>query len=698
MKKSNINIWQFLVYLILGLVSIWLGGCDVTGIVGCAGDATLQQHFTCETKILKCDLKPGQLVPKVDVQITPTSNPDYDMESNLWGEKDKIYRLYIDPEYQEVVFKGTGLNLLKGSLVIKTNSKDWNNTDSAYLQIKLLKEVEGFYVAYDSRIDPPFWLTVDNDYVEEGLIPISLTSNNQLINLRLWRRTTLPPTGTIISLPGNSHELPQWRNKIPADKHPNHPLMYTIIIKPKSILNCNTPKATGKNPIGFEGYFSNENGKVQQTAETTAFKDCQEHLTSLEKCDRPVCTPGGIECRELTRSTQSYPINSVIDFTPTATATITIIVGGQSYNYNTGLTGTLHFKYEPFSKHKFQLNSMVLKGKSFGTVLGNFDDIAIVLLSPATATCQDSAPTFGQPCTHYQIPANDLETNITATLDGKPVVWSAHNLQMINITIDHQKRSFQYSGMIQATMMMLNGQAAPMNIQFGLYGYFLNFAPIAIAKIEGPRSAECVENRNKEPIYLYANDSFDIYTPNPSYLPRYEWYEDFDLVTEHFWGTGPTLTIKSGQLAYGVHSFTLLVADNVPDGIVDKDTFDIEVRDTIPPVFTSVPADILTPIQPPGTKSMYVDIGQAIAYDRQCTTQNAIITNDAPEGLIFPSGVTTVTWRADDARGNAATVIQEVEVRVMSDSILKVAAIVLIAGLLGLGFFVWNRIERKKQP
>jgi hypothetical protein len=92
-------------------------------------------------------------------------------------------------------------------------------------------------------------------------------------------------------------------------------------------------------------------------------------------------------------------------------------------------------------------------------------------------------------------------------------------------------------------------------------------------------------------------------------------------------------------------------------------TFTVTVRDTTPPVFTNVPANITVPA---------VGNGAFVTYTNPTATDlvdlNRPVTCAPPSGFFFPIGTTTVTCTASDTRGNAATVTFTVTVTPNGDT------------------------------
>jgi rhamnogalacturonan endolyase len=89
-----------------------------------------------------------------------------------------------------------------------------------------------------------------------------------------------------------------------------------------------------------------------------------------------------------------------------------------------------------------------------------------------------------------------------------------------------------------------------------------------------------------------------------------------------------------------------------------KYSFNVTVNDSTNPVITA-PGDIKT-----GTNNncsaANLDLGKPIVSDNCSTTDNLVITNDAPTK--FPQGTTTVTWTVKDESGNTQTATQQVTV------------------------------------
>jgi hypothetical protein len=440
--------------------------------------------------------------------------------------------------------------------------------------------------------------------------------------------------------------------------------MYVVIVQPKVKIDCNNKTDLGR--MGFTGCFGTLTEANQKVA-----KDCYEKYPTLQ-CGDVFCDSVPSNCpaeSALKVEMISYPYNSEIEFDPSKYKSMADIdIKGKYFN-NQKVEGNLDFEYR-YQTNNMKLNSMILKIDPLNTDLGKFQDINMILWKSTTAECKDTIPIYHQPCSHYEIAQGNLVVGLSAKLNGKSLLFAGTNQNVISITIDHKTRTFNFQGPLH-TMVKIDGKDTPLDISVDLTGHFVNFAPKAFGR-ESTKFVECgmsrTDNRvnrgNKDPVKLDSAGSFEIYDVFLTNPPVYEWYEDFGLVTEKLWGKGSKYTIAPYNLGYGVHNFTLVVEDK--NGLVDTDTFDVEVRDTTPPEFTKGPNDIIT-FQSPNEKwPIKVDIGQAWAYDT--CSEKVIISNDAPKDLFFSHGDTLVTWTADDGKGNITTKVQKISVLPIEDS------------------------------
>lgn len=118
-------------------------------------------------------------------------------------------------------------------------------------------------------------------------------------------------------------------------------------------------------------------------------------------------------------------------------------------------------------------------------------------------------------------------------------------------------------------------------------------------------------------------------------------------------GMQPIVVYHNGPAAYPVGTTVVTWTATDGNGNTATATQNITVTDTTAPAVTP-PEDRTAEATGPLTP---VDVGQATAAD---AVGVASLTHDAPGA--FPVGVTTVTWTATDAAGNAGTAIQTITV------------------------------------
>jgi len=638
-------------------------------------------YYKCDTELWKCDIKliPPSVYPYFDF-TGALQVKNYLLGENLWGDKGKTYEIYWKGN---IVIMDIGLDRLKGSYWIKTGEDDWKEMSSdKFLEITLNNDIEGLYIAYDSRIDPkPYWL-LDKSAYEKQIDPktknpyyiettmIDKNNPNEKVKFEIYRKIGAYKTKDKAVIPGNF-----YNGGTGVSTTVQNPAMYFIIIKPKEIVNCGSGKLLTKR------HYESQRGKKDtcflndQEAIRAAENDCKANETTYE-CFNTTCNQeinsfycpypagGTVVGSGWPLKVRSYLSSSEIEFIP-QTSLAYIEVKGK--NFKKSVSGSLLFEFL-YDNHDMKINSMILKLPDFNTDAGNFTDIAVVLLKDTKAHCKDTMPIFNKPCDNYQIPQGEFLCGEECKLDGKTLLFASENSKPMDIKIDHNKRTFVIKGGPLSTMINIDGKLTPLDISINLSGHFVNFAPKAMGS-ESTRFVECgKENRykpsaNKTPVYLNAAGSFDIYEPLPTNPANYEWYEDYGLVTEKLWGKGEKYTIGQYKLGFGVHSITLAVKDK--NGVVDTDTIKVTVRDTIPPNLT-VPSDIIWFLSKPDIGPQKVDIGQAVASDT--CSDNIMISNNAPKNLIFQPGKTSVTWEADDGRGKIATGDQKVTLISLDES------------------------------
>ena len=588
-------------------------------------------------------------------------------------------RPYVDRPW---VITHVELEELKGSVFVQTRFVDANVDSALFLRVHFpsFNDIENIYVAYDARANPkPAWLIRDYEqdrkadgtpYYVRTTIPNNMkgvTASN--VPLEIWHLKDagkipgVPIGGETIGIPGNSFGKPKWSG-VPD----NNRAMYFVIIRQKLIEDCN--KGQIYNSVAVEGCALSESKALAK-----ARYDCQTKWKNDPKlaplhlqCTQPVCKKVQFCAqRKGLVQTRSYMHSSEIAFDPAKyKSEAAITIKGSKYS-NRKVYGTLHFEYalDDFGGlTEMKINSMILKLDPLKTGIGTFKDITIALLGPVKATCQDANPPYAAPCTHYNIPADKFKPGLTTVKGTKKLLYVAWNKHPVDIQIDHKKRTFTIKGST-TTNMMLEGESTPLNVDIDLFGHFVNFAPHATA-VESTKSVGCstAEDKiagNHSPVFLDPAGSFEVYK-DPIPLSAYKWYEDFGLVTEKFWGpkpqaSSPKVVIPPHQLSFGLHHFVLIIRDT--HGIADADHVWVEVRDSSPPQLT-VPKDVSFLLVPPQRAPVKLNIGEAWAGD-SCSN-DVMITNDAPEGMLFPAGVTVVTWKADDGMGNIATKTQRVNV------------------------------------
>jgi len=122
--------------------------------------------------------------------------------------------------------------------------------------------------------------------------------------------------------------------------------------------------------------------------------------------------------------------------------------------------------------------------------------------------------------------------------------------------------------------------------------------------------------------------------------------------------TGPT---PAAPLAPGVYTIVLTVSDG--RGGSASDTVVVTVRDTTPPVFTSVPAPITVEQSSPAGTLVTVPLATAIDNCPGPLFVSIDVSPVSPPGpVMFPPGSTTVTFRTCDAHCNRASATTTVTV------------------------------------
>lgn len=666
------------VLLLAGLLLLVGPGCHLLFAYGPGETGT---SVSCTVEVWHCSQTAGQA--KV---APPPPGARYRLVEGLKLNKDLVY----NPYYDSAVVIQSVAKAVRGATLIQTSVSDWKVNTSNHLSLQMLSEVEALYVAYDARAVPPSWLaglpsSDPNGYTRQaGAVVLSIKdpATGQYLKLHLWKRNGTPGTDPIV-IPGNSYGNPGTGNI----SKPNF-LNYVVLVMPKQVEDCTN--GTRLPDHTFSGC-----GEGDQTQ--AALADCREKFPTLV-CRNPNCTsPGGNTCA-LEQGLRSYSAGSLVEFYPdqrvllgftVAPSTADVTIGGSTTNSR--VSGTLRFSYEG-NLQRLAVNDLVLEAGTVATDAGRFEQTVLSLWTAADAECAGPPPPFAyRPCDDYQIPTGELRVSVASLLDGQPALWTGENTQPIAVHLNVATRTFDFSGSVLVTVDTDDG---PVDLTAGLqlHGFIVDVMPEAIADQESRLTAECVEDRNDDPVLLSAAGSFDVYAPSPNALPRYEWWEDFGLVTQQSWGTTANVTIPRGSLGFGSHDITLLVGDAT--GLLDTDEVEVDVVDTEPPTFFSVPPDITTDIYPAGTESVQVDLGTYSARD--ACNPYVLVTNDAPEGSWFTGGTHTVTWTADDLRGNQTTLEQQVRVLILKGPFPWWMVGAAAGGVLVLGAVVWYVVKRGK--
>ena len=610
--------------------------------------------YNCTTEVSNCGKKSEALDVLIEGDPQYPNIKKYQKTFNLWGDKSKTYSLYFDYSFN---IANVELPEIKGSLLIQPSYYDKDIYEQNFLKITLLNDIANFYIAYDQRVNPkPDWLT--NEYEPEVYpidFPYYIATNR--IRYEIWRKKTIPQKGAVVYIPSNIYNC-----KGCLGKDPN---MYVVIIKPKETIDCTNKYDFGRKAL--EGCFD----KLEQANEE-AQNFCKKNYPTYQ-CRDTFCQ--SITACSKTDSLRidptAFSYGSEIEFNPSKYKSVANIkIKGNQFN-NRAVKGTLHFEYQ-HQNHHMKLNSMTLHLDPLQTEIGDFRDVTVALWKSSGAQCKDTMAIYDQPCNNYGIAQGDFIVGLGARFKGKILLFTGTNQNPLVITIDHKKKTFNFQGSLH-TLVEVDGENTPLDISINLTGRFVNFAPKAVGS-ESTKSVECgirktegaLKSGNNYPVKLDSAGSFDIYDEIPTNPANYEWYEDFGLVTEKLWWKGPKHIIAPYNLGLGVHTITLLVKDK--NGIVDTDTFNVEVRDTIPPELT-IPHDIVRFFHPNKEKEPFkVNIGKASAYDT--CSEKVMVSNDAPTDMLFPAGATTVTWKAADGGGNVTTKVQKVYIIPFKESVI----------------------------
>ncbi|UCG57487.1 MAG: hypothetical protein JSU70_21805, partial [Phycisphaerales bacterium] len=574
-------------------------------------------------------------------------------------------------------------NTFNTSTVIKLPFSDRGDTTPDYLKIRLLEDVEGFYLAYDSRVThKPDWLgnlfeestchsdlvTITNPQLANPPSPLC----NQPLKMQVykWKQSPLAKN-TVITVPGNGHGYKNVPGNLPWECL----RMYIAFVKPKqdsTDLDCSKPSDTetfnDKYCVSVveEGKDAEQIRKEQEEEATKLAKQgCAKDLKD-KQLDNWQCNQATVNCEFLGEYcsagqtlTVAHTVSSVVEFVPSlSTATFTLDGDSDASEIN----GTIHFSYV-FNKQlcdcmeKMLIQDMHLKIGNLSVKGQNFTDMYVSLNKKGWAECDNIASQIGRvPCQAYVIPQNDLSFNYNVKHNGEQRLIVVDNSKgPAKVTVNDTAHYLEVKNITLVTKVEINGDEKDLYIKFDLRGNFKNYAPHASAGesmvVSECRGVDLWPGYNEQQIHLTASQSFDI--NNPLSL-QYEWYEDYGLPTQQLLGTGVNHYIQPFTMRFGVHRITLVVKDNF--GIAGRDTFDVTVRDTIAPTITAPKPVSGMSLDGRGLK-LYLGSPQVSDF---CQGKDLWISNDAPE--VFLPGGHTVTWTADDGSGNLAQAVQYVYV------------------------------------
>jgi hypothetical protein len=597
---------------------------------------------------------------------------------------------YLEPG--DPVYCGTKLakledagpcNTFKTSTVIKLPFSDRLDTSPDYLKIKMIEDVEGFYLAYDTRVThKPDWL--ENLFDKSTCVPDFITvTNGKTVNppspacnepliMEVYKWKTSPLTkDTVMTVPGNAHGYKNLPSNLPLACL----RMYIPFVKPKhdpSDLDCSKPSDTetfnDKYCVSVveEGKDAEQIRKEREEAATQLAKQgCAKDLKDRQldnwSCDQATvnCEFIGEYCSTAQTLTVAHTVSSVVEFVPLlSTATFTLDGDSDTSQIN----GTIHFSYV-FNKQlcdcmeKMLIQDMHLKIGNLSVKGQNFTDMYVSLNKKGWAECDNIASQIGRvPCQGYVIPQNELSFNYNVKHNGDQRLIIVDNSKgPAKVTVNDAAHYLEVKNITLVTKVEVNGDEKDLYIKFDLHGNFKNYAPHASGGesmvVSECRGVDLWPGYNEQQIHLTASQSFDINNPLPL---QYEWYEDYGLPTQQLLGTGLNHYIQPFTMRFGVHRITLVVKDNL--GIAGRDTFDVTVKDTIAPTITAPKPVYGMSLDGRGLK-LYLGKPEVSDF---CQGQDLWVSNDAPE--VFLPGGHTVTWTADDGSGNISQAVQYVYV------------------------------------
>jgi Ca2+-binding RTX toxin-like protein len=235
-----------------------------------------------------------------------------------------------------------------------------------------------------------------------------------------------------------------------------------------------------------------------------------------------------------------------------------------------------------------------------------------------------------QSASEFLIPAGAVNVEGNFTVNGERSSLHSSNNQMVK-SIDQQRGNYNFD---------LNFGEGQRTLRVQMTGRLAGSPPRASFTPAGGKFECACKNCTTLTVTSTTTDA-------DNDVQNLSWIVD-DQVAPPFDRTLPL------ELTVGTHSVRLVATDTRAAATGMSATFD--VVDTKPPVLT-VPPDVTF------RSCDYPDIGRATAVD--ACSEAFIVSNDPGD---FASGVTNVTWRAEDEAGNVSTGIQRVRVNAVPDA------------------------------
>lgn len=497
----------------------------------------------CETQVLHCasSSSPPSLGP-----LTPNY---YQLIQDVRADQQKKtttpYQVYTD---RQVFIFDLSEARLQGSTLVRTAFADRLANAADFVQITSNEDLDGVYLAFDSR-GKPNWLLDTSIYQPlPSQVTVSLSlSTGKFLTLDLYR---IQNSTRGAKIPSNNYQN-HWGGATGLPVGDDVPAMYIVFIKPKELLDCtnNQPAAPSIYDDCLPPAIATTEAQAVAQAEVNAATRCKNNRPG-EICLKPQCTAKPSICEANTRqaflkiSPLHYDRDSFVEFN-SAQSHLSGSLSEQSFA--TSLSGRLDFTYElddlrvPRGMRIYQMR-LTAPGFAAGEV--DVGPIEIRLMRTASAGCLDPFPVPARPCADYRVPVEELIGSAVCTLNGDDGGSVVELLSPLEVHLDADRTSFNITGQLE-THIDIDGQSRAITLMLDLTGN-IHYAPRAAAGTEGNPFAECAEHANATPILLNAASSFDL--DGAPATTSYDWYEDFDLPTQYHWGQGQLVSIPAYRL------------------------------------------------------------------------------------------------------------------------------------------------------